>query len=179
VISPLSSRTYKQSSEERAKNAEYARIWRAKNREQHLEYRREWAQKNPEKVRKYYDDKVAKNPEKYRLANLERNKRYRERLGDEYRERMNLRTRKLKQEVIEAYGGKCSCSGCDETRFEFLTIDHINGRYDESGIKDERSGQKLYNQLKRLNWPTDNYRLLCMNCNFSYGKYGYCPHQQN
>lgn len=38
---------------------------------------------------------------------------------------MRTRARRMKLEVIEAYGGKCACCGVDN--FEFLSIDHING----------------------------------------------------
>lgn len=60
---------------------------------------------------------------------------------------------------------------------EFLTIDHIHG-----GGRREREttlrGLKFYRWLIANNFPRDRYRLLCMNCNFSHGKYGYCPHQR-
>lgn len=86
-------------------------------------------------------------------------------------------TWKLKLEIINAYGGKCEC--CGETNIEFLTIDHINGNGKEhrNEIKKE-SGIDLYRWLRKNNFPTDNFRLLCMNCNFSLGKYGYCPHNK-
>ena len=32
--------------------------------------------------------------------------------------------RKLRQEVLDAYGGKCAC--CGEEQYEFLCIDHVN-----------------------------------------------------
>ena len=80
---------------------------------------------------------------------------------------------KLKDCIIIEYGGKCEC--CGETRKEFLTIDHINGNGHQH--KKEIESQ-LYLWLKNNNFPTDNFRLLCMNCNFSLGKYGYCPHDK-
>lgn len=79
----------------------------------------------------------------------------------------------LRQDVIAAYGGRCSC--CGESRWEFLSVDHING----GGAILRRSSEKgamLYRELRRRGFPKDNYRLLCMNCNFSLGRYGYCPH---
>jgi hypothetical protein len=79
--------------------------------------------------------------------------------------------RMYKEQFIEAYGGKCSC--CGETAFEFLTCDHINGQ----NRKEDRKGADLYRKLRRLGWPKDKYRLLCINCNFSIGHYGYCPHE--
>jgi hypothetical protein len=80
---------------------------------------------------------------------------------------------KLKKAVIAGYGGKCVC--CGETREEFLSIDHLNGggRKHRKAIK-----QDLYNLLIQTGYPQEDFRLLCMNCNFSRGRYGYCPHQK-
>ena len=85
---------------------------------------------------------------------------------------------RLKLEVFAAYGNKCSCpSGlCGETRVEFLSVDHIvpvgqkNRGYRRSGIG-------LYRLLKANGFP-EGFRLLCMNCNFSCGHFGYCPHER-
>lgn len=78
--------------------------------------------------------------------------------------------RRLKLEVLEAYGGACTC--CQEAEPGFLTIDHISG-----GGRRERLAiyGNFYNYLKRNKWPK-RYRLLCMNCNFAIGRYGICPH---
>ena len=35
----------------------------------------------------------------------------------------------------------------------------------------------LFQYLKRNNYPP-GYRVLCMNCNFAMGHFGYCPHQK-
>lgn len=81
------------------------------------------------------------------------------------------RARKLKLEIVNAYGGECKC--CGETQPYFLTIDHING-----GGKKHRAtvgyGQKFYTWLKHNNYPLDEFRLLCMNCNLAIGAYGSC-----
>ena len=81
----------------------------------------------------------------------------------------------LKLEMIQAYGGKCSCCGLDIP--EFLTLDHPEG----NGAADRRQrktngGYGMYIQLKKEGWPS-TFRLLCWNCNCSIGRYGYCPHQ--
>jgi len=81
--------------------------------------------------------------------------------------------RAAKEKVVEAYGKQCSC--CGESTIEFLTIDHISG----DGALHRRKvgkGRKIYKDLIRLNFPKDNYRLLCFNCNITRGFYGYCPH---
>jgi hypothetical protein len=85
-----------------------------------------------------------------------------------------IKRRTIKRRTIDKYGGACAC--CRETAIEFLTIDHING----DGCKERRSGLAfgLYARLLRESLQKDRYQVLCMNCNFAKGKYGYCPHQQ-
>jgi hypothetical protein len=88
-------------------------------------------------------------------------------------ERALLKRRAQKKRVIEKYGGACCC--CQEAQMEFLTIDHVDG----GGAADRRSGRthgaKFYATLIR-EARSLKYRVLCMNCNFSLGNYGYCPH---
>lgn len=86
-------------------------------------------------------------------------------------------TRYIKSKMIEAYGGKCVC--CGENKYEFLTLDHING----NGNAHRRSlklasGSQFYKWLEKQGFPKDNYRLLCWNCNCSMGTRGYCPHEK-
>ncbi len=81
---------------------------------------------------------------------------------------------KLKAAAFLAYGGyKCVC--CGTTIKEFLTIDHVNGGGAKHRKEIGRATHSTYLWLKRNNYPS-NFRILCMNCNFSYGVYGYCPH---
>lgn len=80
---------------------------------------------------------------------------------------------RLKLETMTAYGGQCAC--CGEGRMEFLSIDHIHG----GGNKHRKTlptGLGFYRYLKKSGWPIGDYRVLCMNCNFSLGHAGYCPH---
>jgi len=92
-----------------------------------------------------------------------------------HRKRSDAKTAKvsrhhLKQQVLDHYGSICQC--CGENHFEFLTIDHPHG----GGNKHRKEIRTtIYNWLKRNNYP-QGFRVLCMNCNFSLGKYGYCPH---
>jgi hypothetical protein len=71
---------------------------------------------------------------------------------------------------LEMYGNKCAC--CGETQKEFLTIEHING---QKGKKRESSAMAYAKAIKE--YRPDLYTILCMNCNHSKGKYGYCPHE--
>ncbi len=93
------------------------------------------------------------------------------------REQQRIYDFSVKQKIIEAYGGKCTC--CGETTLEFLTIDHINN----DGAEDRRqngkkSGGKLYRWLIKNNFPKEDYQLLCYNCNCAKGFFGYCPHDK-
>ena len=75
--------------------------------------------------------------------------------------------------LLDAYGGACEC--CGERTYEFMSLDHIYGDGHKERILG--MGTALYKRLRRLGYPKDRYRLLCHNCNFSKGKYGYCPHE--
>lgn len=96
-----------------------------------------------------------------------------------YPERFKLYHRKwrmkVRRQMFDAYGGKCAC--CFETREAFLTVDHING----GGSKARKLhgfGVPFYLKLRRLGWPQEGLRILCMNCNFAI-RYGeICPHEK-
>lgn len=87
----------------------------------------------------------------------------------------------IKKEVFSHYGSACAC--CKESNLAFLTIDHIDG----NGAEHRRSIQKtsklkstdFYRWLKKNNYPTDNYQVLCFNCNCAKHICGICPHQKN
>jgi len=111
-------------------------------------------------VLKYYHEKWKKRTPKEREL---RRKKYRQWYD------------KLRDEIIKEYGGKCGC--CGEKRVEFLSIDHING----GGTKHRKilgGGTAFFQYLRENNYPKDKYRILCMNCNWARGRYGYCPHER-
>jgi len=76
-----------------------------------------------------------------------------------------------RERIISKYGGACVC--CDETRREFLAIDHVNGGGAEH--RREVNGQ-VYAWLEKNGYPA-GFRILCHNCNMSRGIYGFCPHE--
>jgi hypothetical protein len=87
-----------------------------------------------------------------------------------------------KRQIFDAYGG-CVCVCCQETNLEFLTLDHKEGggnqhRKQLSNGKSRVSGSGFYNWIIKQNFPI-GFQVLCMNCNFSLGKFGYCPHKEN
>jgi len=97
------------------------------------------------------------------------------RASDHRREISRTSYRRLKQVVMEAYGGTCDC--CGEQRIEFLTIDHITPVAPKGLGRRKTTGAYLYRSLKKLGFPP-GFRPLCFNCNCSYGHFGYCPHRE-
>lgn len=86
------------------------------------------------------------------------------------------RTRKRnRDQLVEAYGGKCACVNCPETNQEFLTLDHING---DGRAHRMKMGSHTYADLRRRGWPTEGYRLLCWNCNAMTRGGRACPHEE-
>jgi len=88
---------------------------------------------------------------------------------------------KLKLEMIEAYGGKCTC--CGESNYKFLALDHVNndGNIHRKKLAAERGIKKvrcdtIWREARRNNFP-DSYTILCMNCNYAKSAYGICPHK--
>ena len=100
----------------------------------------------------------------------------REKRKDVLNFRQRMKTYILKMKVISHYSnGKNECECCGEKNFEFLTIDHLpNAPHKRNN--ENRSGTEFYHWLRRNNYPK-GFRVLCMNCNFSIGKFGYCPHK--
>jgi len=82
---------------------------------------------------------------------------------------------KLRDALVEAYGGRCACSSCPETNSEFLTLDHING---DGKAHRMTMGSHTYADLRRRGWPKDGYRLLCWNCNAMTRGGRACPHER-
>jgi hypothetical protein len=83
-------------------------------------------------------------------------------------------TLRRKAELLSHYGGPiCVC--CEETRLEFLTLDHIDGGGSDQMRELRRLRTSFPTWIKKNDYPP-GFRVLCLNCNFSLGHYGYCPH---
>lgn len=98
-----------------------------------------------------------------------------ERYYAKYKYTIARKRQEMRQRVINKLGGMCAC--CKEERLEFLCIDHADG----GGNKHRKTitPNSLYRLLDAGNKLGVKFRILCHNCNFSIGVYGYCPHQEN
>ena len=91
-------------------------------------------------------------------------------------ESTNKNRNKLRDQVFEAYGSKCTC--CQESHRAFLCIDHI----DEDGAEHRRQlgkkakGMGFYEWLRRNDFP-EGFQILCWNCNSAKSLRGGCPHK--
>lgn len=95
------------------------------------------------------------------------------------RKKANERTRRNKQQVMAAYGGKCAC--CGESDWRFLTLDHINndGAEHRQTLPGRGGGSNIYHYLAARGFPNDPpLQVLCWNCNTAKQYYGSCPHQE-
>ena len=160
---------------------------RQKEREsKHTRY--EEKKKDPNFVarqKKYRDDNAEANREYQRIYRLTHAEQLRElkarrkhlwksnqeEYQNEYARQYNA---KFRQRVLNVYGNKRSGGG--EEHQEFLQVDHANN----DGAQHREltgGGHTFYKWLVKNGCPRDGFRLLCCNCNFSRGRYGYCPHE--
>jgi hypothetical protein len=105
-------------------------------------------------------------------------------IGAEFGTADTRHRRRLKLKVLSVYSdGKMACACCGISYIEFLTIDHLEGggarhRREVGNGKLNNGGGAFYDWLKKNNFPP-GYRVLCQNCNFSHGVFGYCPHDKH
>lgn len=104
----------------------------------------------------------------------ERGRAVRNRYAKEYNKRLRL-------EMISAYGGKCAC--CGESEYTFLTLEHLGGGGNHerakygNGRNSGSAGMKILARLRREGWPKGKYTVLCANCNMATKLGRTCPHQ--
>ena len=122
-----------------------------------------------EKWRKHYWLKYGEN---YRER---RKKWWKLKYAEKSKEQSRASRLRIKLEVFEAYGG-CQCACCGEEHLRFLSIDHINGGGFQHRQEINQHGCSFYRWLRKKKFPP-GYRVLCMNCQVSYSRDGYCPHQ--
>lgn len=82
--------------------------------------------------------------------------------------------RRLRNKIVDKYGGACAC--CGETERAFLAIDHVNR--DGKRHRDEYP-RNMQGYLMSIFRGTGDYviQILCGNCHLAKDYRGGCPHQ--
>lgn len=89
------------------------------------------------------------------------------------------RTKQLRMDMLRHYSnGSMVCACCGEGRYEFLSLDHINGggTAERRALGNDGIGNRWYKRLKAQGYPS-GLQVLCFNCNFAKGRNGSCPHE--
>lgn len=74
-------------------------------------------------------------------------------------------------------GDEIQCECCGETHTAFLSLDHKDGGGNEHRREIGVGGKRMATWIAKNNFPP-MFRVLCHNCNFAEGIFGYCPHQR-
>ena len=114
------------------------------------------------------------NPEKVKKKNRIWSRNFRKNYPKKYMATVRKSQRKLRTEMINGYGGKCSC--CGETILEFLTLEHTNGD-GKQHRKRVGEGAAVWRDLRERNWPQNGFTLLCWNCHMVTKTGQVCPHK--
>lgn len=122
--------------------------------------------------RQAHPEMVSASQRKYRETHKEEILARRIARREETNNKLRIKTRAIREDVLTHYGKQCQC--CGEETSEFLCIDHING--DGAAHRKVVRGS-MYVWLKKNNFP-DGFQVLCHNCNMAKGIYGECPHQR-
>ena len=128
------------------------------------------------------------NPEKVKLSNKKAKQKFKENHREQYLQykrewyyknreselkRIKKKRSELRKHVIAVYGNKCVC--CDESIYEFLTVDHVHG----GGSKHRRKigAANILREIIKEGYP-DKYQILCYNCNCAKAFSKVCPHNK-
>lgn len=111
-------------------------------------------------------DKKAYNKVYSHTHYKERRKQYNEGNREQYNKRNRERNLRIRNEMLEAYGGKCV--NCGVANRDLLDLDHINddGYLDRHRSEHGRTSAHMPDRLRKLGFPKDRYQLLCKNCNW-------------
>ena len=151
-------------------NSERSRAWRERHPDQNKEIKKENRRAHRAQIRAYQNEYRRTHREETRALN----KKYRDTHMVERREKRKQVRIDQRKIVFSHYGNVCAC--CGESHYEFLAIDHIDGRGYEHRKK--VGPQRIAAWLIKNGFP-EGFRTLCHNCNMSRGLYGFCPHEKD
>lgn len=145
-----------------------------------VEKSREWAKAHPERTKELSHQSYLRNKEKNRAQRLINTKSWYQRHKATYLPKLRAWKQKqakdLKIELFKLYGSVCICCGLTDIRF--LTVDHVKHGRGNKRPKTDRRPLTFYRRLIEQGYSED-YQILCMNCNWAKGVWGKCHHQQD
>lgn len=153
----------------------YYQNYYRKNKERIKRTVKLWRQRNPDRVRAIWKRYQKRHYKRLLIVNREKSRRLYRKHRERYAASTRRSRRRLRQEFIAAYGGRCGC--CGEREHAFLTVEHKRRDGKEHRARVGTSTQILAD-LKRRGWPKRDYELLCFNCNRASWELGVCPHRQ-
>ena len=148
-----------QSNASKAREREYAREYRRRNRERANAATRAYRERNK--------SAAARRARLYAKKNKQKVQAIYKRSKQKYSARSRERRRAQKLEAINRYGGRCVC--CGQECIAFLTIDHVHndGRDHRRGTGQyQGTGVGIYRWLWKHDYPQDGrFQVLCYDCN--------------
>jgi hypothetical protein len=108
-----------------------------------------------------YKQWYGKNKEAARKSKAENMRRYRSENPEKFRQQSKNYRTKLRNRLFELYGHTCEICGFEDKRA--LTLDHIRQNGNEER---KRIGERGVFRRARDNYLPEEYRTLCMNCQF-------------
>jgi hypothetical protein len=111
--------------------------------------------------RERWRDWYARNHERANTMKAAAMRRYRAADPEKYRKQSRDAKARLKSRLLQFYGSTCAVCGFADARA--LTLDHVNGN---GNAERKRIGERGVYQRALETYLPDEYRTLCMNCQF-------------
>jgi hypothetical protein len=136
-------------------------------------YRKEYERKNRNKINQQSIDWRMNHPEQAKASQDRYEKRRKPRTNDEIKRHKEANSRRHIRNriaVFDMYGRKCVW--CGESRYELLTIDHI----ENNGNSHRKEGAvRICDVLVKQPYQPEKYQVLCFNCNMAKENYKILP----
>lgn len=114
-----------------------------------------------DRINGYNRDYYHKNIDKIRERKRESMRKYRAERPEHYAKQSRKSKAKLKNQLFKMYGHECVLCGFADKRA--LTLDHINNN---GNMERKELGERGVYYRARDNYLPNEYRILCMNCQF-------------
>lgn len=111
--------------------------------------------------REYYHKWYENNKERARKMKRERMREYRAANPEKHLRQTKEAKQRMRNALFEIYGEVCALCGFSDKRV--LTLDHIKNNGSEERAE---LGERGVYQRAKDNYLPDEYRILCMNCQF-------------